>query len=247
MDKLTFAGFALALFAVVGGFVIEGGILGTLFQLPAFVIVVGGTLGAVMVQSSLNQFVQAFKMLKWVVIPPKYDVEAGIAQISFWANEARQHGFLVLETEADSELDGFTNRGLNLLVDGAEPQVLREAMDIEMSLQQEHMNAQVKVFEAMGGYSPTIGIVGAVLGLIQAMSHIKDPQLLATGIATAFVATIYGVGFANFVYIPIANKLRHCIYRQMLYKEMLIEGLYSIANGESPRSIEIKLASYQLE
>lgn len=247
MDKLTLAGFFVAFIAVVGGFAIEGGVLSTLFQLPAFLIVVGGTLGAVMVQSSASQFIQAMRMLQWIIIPPHHDIEAGIAQISYWANEARQHGFLVLESDAESEIDDFTNRGLNLLVDGAEPQILREAMDIELSLQQEHMNAQVKVFEAMGGYSPTIGIVGAVLGLIQAMSHIKDPEMLATGIATAFVATIYGVGFANFVYIPIANKLRHTIYRQMLYKEMLIEGLYSIANGESPRSIEIKLASYQLD
>ncbi len=246
MDKLTLLGFVVALVAVIGGFVVEGGMIGTLFQLPAFLIVFGGTLGAVMLQSTSTQFVKGLSLIKWIFIPPSIDIQIGIERISHWATEARQHGFLVLESEAVEEEDSFTRNGLNLLVDGVEPEVLRDSMDIELSLQKEHLNRSAKIYDAMGGYSPTIGIIGAVLGLIQAMSHIQDPDKLAVGIATAFVATIYGVGFANFLYIPVANKLKHVIYQQMLYKEMLVEGMYSIANGESPRSIEIKLSSYQL-
>jgi chemotaxis protein MotA len=247
MDRLTFAGFFVAILAVVGGFMVEGGAIGTLFQLPAFLIVFGGTLGAVMLQSSLIQFNNGLAMVKWIFYPPQFDIKQGISRISYWASEARQHGFLVLESEALTEDDEFTAKGLNLLVDGVEPEVLRDALDIELSLQQEHLIRSAKIYESMGGYSPTIGIIGAVLGLIQAMSHIKDPDMLATGIATAFVATIYGVGFANFIYIPIGQKLRHCIYQQMIYKQMLVEGLFAIANGESPRSIEVKLSSYQLD
>lgn len=247
MDKLTLLGIAVALAAVLGGFVVEGGLVGTLFQLPAFLIVFGGTLGAVMLQSSGPQFIKGLSLLKWVLIPPSVDVGSGIARISHWANESRQHGFLVLESEALNEEDDFTGKGLNLLVDGVEPELLRNAMDIELSLQKEHLIRCARIYESMGGYSPTIGIIGAVLGLIQAMSHIKDPQQLSAGIATAFVATIYGVGFANFIYLPVANKLKHVIYQQMLYKEMLIEGLFSIANGESPRSIELKLSCYQMD
>lgn len=246
MDKLTLLGFFTALLAVVGGFVVEGGLIGTLFQLPAFLIVFGGTLGAVMLQSNKAQFSKALSLLKWVFVPPLIDVGRGIERLSHWAAESRQHGFLVLESEALNEEDEFTGKGLNLLVDGVDPELLRDTMDLELSLQKEYLTRCARVYESMGGYSPTIGIIGAVLGLIQAMSHIKEPDMLALGIATAFVATIYGVGFANFVYLPIANKLKYIIYQQMLYKEMLIEGLFSIANGESPRSIELKLSSYRI-
>ncbi|MFT4926297.1 MAG: chemotaxis protein MotA [Phenylobacterium sp.] len=247
MDKLSLLGIVTVLVAVLGGFLVEGGSVSTLFQFPAFLIVFGGTLGAVMLQSSGPQFVKGLSLLKWVVIPPPIDINNGIARISHWASESRQHGFLVLESEALNEDDDFTSKGLNLLVDGVEPEVLRNALDIELSLQKDHLLNCARIYESMGGYSPTVGIIGAVLGLIQAMSHIKDPQMLAVGIATAFVATIYGVGFANFIYLPVANKLKHLIYQQMLYKEMLIEGIYSIANGESPRSIELKLSCYQLD
>lgn len=247
MDKLTLPGLLLALLAVIGGFAVEGGMIGTLFQLPAFIIVFGGTLGAVMLQSTWSQFAKGLSMIKWVLLPPGVDIDQGMNRIAHWAAESRQHGFLSLESEALAEEDEFTGRALNLLVDGTEPDRLREALDIELQLQQEHLSRAARIYESMGGYSPTIGIIGAVLGLIQAMSHIEDPNKLAVGIATAFVATIYGVGFANFIYIPVANKLKHVIYEQMLYKEMLVEGLYAIANGESPKAIELKLSSYRLE
>lgn len=247
MDKLTLPGLILALSAIVGGFVIEGGMIGTLFQLPAFLIVFGGTLGAVMLQSTLTHFVKGLTMIRWILLPPSIDMEGGINRISFWATEARQHGFLSLEHEALHEEDEFTYKGLNLLVDGVDSHILRQSLDIELSLQNEHLTRCAKIYDAMGGYSPTVGIIGAVLGLIQAMSHIQQPEQLAVGIATAFIATLYGVGFANFIYIPIGNKLKNVIYQQMLYKEMLTEGLSAIANGESPRAIEIKLSSYRLQ
>lgn len=245
MDRLSVGGILVALIAIVGGFVMEGGVLSTLFHFPAFLIVVGGTIGAVMLQSPMTFFMQGLAMSKWVFITPTNDVNEGIERISHWANEARQNGFLALEKEALAEEDGFISKGLNLLVDGAEPDVIRDALDIELTLQREHSLKAAKIFDAMGGYAPTIGIIGAVLGLIQAMSNIKDPTSLANGIATAFVATIYGVGFANLLFIPVAAKLKAVIYHQVLYKEMLIEGLLAIANGENPRSIELKLSSYR--
>ncbi len=140
MDKLTVLGFVTALVAVLGGFIVEGGVISTLFQLPAFVIVFGGTLGAVMLQSTDRQFIKGLSLLKWMIIPPKIDVETGIERISHWATESRQHGFLVLESEALNEEDEFTGKGLNLLVDGVEPEMIRDAMDIELSLQKEHLN-----------------------------------------------------------------------------------------------------------
>ncbi|WP_199611237.1 flagellar motor protein [Flocculibacter collagenilyticus] len=245
MDKLSIAGLLLAILAVIGGFVIEGGALITLFHFPAFLIVFGGTIGAVMLQSPASQFQRGLLMSKWVFATPVYDVDEGIERISHWANEARQNGFLALENEAIAESDTFINKGLNLLVDGAESEVIRDALDIELTLEREHLLKSARIFDSMGGYSPTIGIIGAVLGLIQAMANIKDPTSLGNGIATAFVATIYGVGFANLLFIPVAEKLKAVVYQQMLYKEMLIEGILSIANGENPRSIELKLSSYR--
>lgn len=247
MDKLSIAGIATVLLAVGGGFAVEGGVITTLLQFPAFLIVFGGTLGAVMLQSNVRQFVNGLSMLKWVIVPPQASIDQGIDQICYWADEARQYGFLALENYAIDQPDQFTAKGLHLLVDGAEPEVLQRALDIELVLYQERNEQSASLYQAMGGYSPTIGIIGAVLGLIQAMSNIKDPDLLAAGIATAFVATLYGVGFANFIYIPIANKLKQHIYQQVLYKQMLIEGLWAIANGESSLSIRVRLAAYQLE
>ncbi|MBA6223160.1 MULTISPECIES: flagellar motor protein [unclassified Colwellia] len=247
MDKLSIAGLLIAIFAIYFGFIIDGGAISSLLELPAFIIVFGGTLGAVMLQSSQSQFFHAISLLKWLFVPPKYDIEQGIESIVLWAEKARESGFLSLEYIAKEENDFYVNKGLNLLVDGVEVENLRVSLELDLDLYREHNLRSAHVFESMGGYSPTIGIIGAVLGLIHAMSNLADPQLLGQGIATAFVATIYGVGFANLLYLPVANKIKAIVHEQTMYREMMTEGLIAIALAENPHAIENKLSAFRLE
>jgi chemotaxis protein MotA len=247
MDKLSVAGLIVALLAISVGFTIEGGSISSLFQLPAFIIVFGGTVGAVMLQSSKEQFYHAMSLLKWIFFPPHYNIDLGIENIVLWAEKSRESGYLVLENIAFDEEDSFTSKGLHLLVDGAEVDNLRTSLELDLDLYREHNLRSANVFEAMGGYSPTIGILGAVLGLIQAMGFLSEPEMLGQGIATAFIATIYGVGFANLIYLPVANKIRAIIHQQTMYREMITEGLTAIAVGENPHAIENKLSAFRLE
>ncbi|WP_018693201.1 flagellar motor protein [Algicola sagamiensis] len=244
MDKLTPLGLLIAFVGVIGGFAVEGGVVGTLFHIPAFFIVFGGTLGATLLQSHMDLFLRALRILPKVLFPPDLHMEQGIESISRWSFECRQNGFLSLEEEALHEVDPFISKALNMLVDGVEPEILRSSLDADIFLEYDKNIKASKFFEAMGGYSPTIGIIGAVLGLIQAMTNLQQPELLGQGIATAFVATVYGVGFANFIYIPVANKLKAQSQNESLYKEMMLEGFCGIASGDNPRSIELKLSAY---
>jgi len=246
MDNLSIAGLFIAILAIYVGFSLDGGAVSALFELPAFIIVFGGTLGAVMLQSSRTQFLHAMSLLKWIFIPPKYDVDEGIESIVMWAEKARESGYLALEDIALDQDDSYTYKGLNLLVDGVETENFRVALELDLDLYREHNLLSANVFESMGGYSPTIGILGAVLGLIHALGNLTDPTLLGQGIATAFVATIYGVGFANLIYLPIANKIRAIIHQQTMYREMIAEGLVAIANAENPHAIENKLSAFRL-
>lgn len=247
MDKLSISGLIIAILAIYLGFIIDGGAIVSLLELPAFIIVFGGTIGAVMLQSSQSQFIHAMSLLKWIILPPKYDVDQGINSVVTWSEKARESGFLSLEHIAEEENDFFINKGLNLLVDGVEVENLRVSLELDLDLYREHNLRSAHVFESMGGYSPTIGILGAVLGLIHAMSNLADPQLLGHGIATAFVATIYGVGFANLIYLPIANKIKAIVHQQTMYREMMTEGLVAIATAENPHAIENKLSAFRLE
>jgi len=243
-DLISIAGIALALIAIVGGQLLEGGHLGSLFQLTAFVIVIGGTLGAIMLQNSLTVFLRGMRMAKWVFVPPVLDGEGLIQHITTWSNTARRGGLLALEPAIEDIDDPFVKRGLQMLIDGAEPESLRDTLQVEVDAYEEQQRQAAKVWEAAGGYAPTIGILGAVLGLIHVMENLSDPSKLGSGIAVAFVATVYGVGSANLFFLPIANKLKSLIGREVVLREMLIEGLISVANGENPRLIERKLQGY---
>lgn len=244
MDRLSIIGFSLALIAILGGQYIEGGSLGALWDAPAALIVFGGTIGAVMLQSSYQTFSLAMKLTIWVIKPPVDNMMAGVRKVINWSVIARKEGLLGLEEAADNETDPFTSKALNLLVDGGEPDVIRSSLTVDMHAREyEHVMAS-RVYEAMGGYAPTIGIVGAVMGLIQVMSNLSDPDKLGPGIATAFVATIYGVTSANLLFLPIANKIKQLVHRHSHYEEMLIEGVVAIAEGENPRLIEGKLMGY---
>jgi chemotaxis protein MotA len=246
VDKMSIAGILIAILSIYLGFMLDGGNLSALFELPAFIIVFGGTMGAVILQSSFAQFNHAISLLNWLVRPPIYDIDEGLEDIVNWASQARESGFLALEDTALEIEDNFTQKGLNLLVDGVDTEKLHDTLALDLTISQQHNLRSANVFEAMGGYSPTIGILGAVLGLIHAMSNLTDPTLLGQGIATAFIATIYGVGFANLLYIPIANKIRAIVDQQTMYREMMCEGLLSIANGDNPKSIENKLSAFKL-
>ncbi|MEO2266881.1 flagellar motor protein [Pseudoalteromonas pernae] len=244
MDKLSVVGLVVALGAILLGFGMEGGVISGLFHGPAFIIVFGGTIGAVMLQSQLPTFKKSLEIFKWVFTPPHYDAPAGIEQIKNWTSTARQKGYLALEEEALTTEDPYAAKGLSLLIDGSQEERLRDTLDIELTLERERLLDAARVYEAMGGYAPTIGILGAVLGLIQAMAYITEPEKLGVGVATAFLATIYGVGLANLVFLPVANKLKQVIEDKMLYHELIAEGIIAMQVGESPANIELKLEAY---
>ncbi|MFV2057035.1 MAG: flagellar motor protein [Thiohalomonadales bacterium] len=244
MDLLSIVGLVVGLGAILGGQSLEGGHVGSLLNGPAILIVMGGTIGAVMLQSPFAVFVQSLRMSVWVFFPPRSTADAMIEKIMQWSNIARKEGLLGLEAIADMETDSFARKGLQLLVDGSEPEVIRRVMEVEMDAKEHHDLQAAKVFEAMGSYSPTIGIIGAVMGLIHVMENLADPSKLGAGIATAFVATIYGVGLANLVFLPFANKLKSQVHAKSQVNEMMVEGVISIAEGENPRNIETKLQGF---
>lgn len=244
MDILSIIGLLLGFGAIIGGQFLEGGHLDTIMNSVALLIVLGGTVGAVMLQTPLNTFLQSLKMLGWVIFPPKNSAAQILDKILEWNQIARKEGLIVLESIAMDESDLFIQKGLQLISDGTEAEILREVLETDLDLQEARGIQAAKVYEAMGGYSPTIGIIGAVLGLIHVMGNLADPSALGAGIAVAFVATIYGVGLANLLFLPIGNKLKTLVGIRSNMQMMLIEGFVGVANGENPRNIESHLQAY---
>lgn len=244
MDILSIIGVVLAFGAIIGGNWLEGGHLGSLVNGPAMIIVVGGSLGAVLLQTPLTVFMRALRMTGSVFMPGHKPLEPMIQNMVEWSQRARKEGLLGLEDVYEKEQDGFVRKGLQLLVDGSEPETIRHVLEVEME-NREHLDLQAaKMFEGLGGYTPTIGIIGAVMGLIHVMQNLADPEKLGSGIATAFVATIYGVGLANLFLLPFANKLKSLVHREVQFRELVIEGIVAIAEGENPRNIEAKLQGF---
>lgn len=244
MDVLSILGIVVALSAVLGGNILDGGHTESLIQLTAFIIVAGGTVGAVMLQTPIHVFFRSLKIFLWVMIPPRIEVETAIEKILNWSRLSRKEGLLALETFAEEESDPFSKKCLQLLIDGGEPEAIREVMEIDLNQDENNDFMAAKVYESAGGYAPTIGIIGAVMGLIHVMQNLSDPSKLGGGIAVAFVATIYGVGSANLFLLPIANKLKTIISLQSQHKEMVLDGVIGIAEGDNPRQIENKLRGY---
>jgi len=244
MDPLSLVGLVVAVGAILAGQFIEGGDVGSLLNLSAMLIVLGGTLGAAMVQARLAAFLRALRLLVWVVRPPTPVIMEAIERIVGWSQVARKEGLLGLESVIEEAQDPFIRKGLQLLVDGAEPDAIRDTLDVDLGARERRDLQAARLYEAMGGYSPTIGIIGAVMGLIHVMRNLADPSKLGGGIATAFVATIYGVGLANLLFLPIGNKLKSLVQEQSQYREMLCEGIVAIAEGENPRNIEVRLLGY---
>jgi len=244
MDKTSLIGLTLGIAAILVGQMLEGGHIGSLVQPTAFLIVIGGTLGAVMLQSPLRVFVDGMRMTRWVFVPPAASHAVLIDQAAGWSQVARKEGLLALEAQIDALPDAFVRKGLQLLVDGVEPERLREVLEVEIDAWGAQMKLGAKIWEAAGGYAPTIGILGAVMGLIHVMENLSDPSKLGSGIAVAFVATIYGVGFANLIFLPISKKLLAHIGTVVSQREMLVDGLVGIANGDNPRIIENRMRGY---
>jgi len=244
VDKISLAGLAISLVAIIGGQYFEGGHVGSLVQPTALLIVLGGTLGAVLLQSPIHIFKRGVLMAKWVWVPPVIEQKRQIEQILTWSQLSRREGLLALENFIPAIKDEFARKGLQLLVDGADPERIRELLEVEINTFEDEWRQSAKIWEAAGGYSPTIGILGAVMGLIHVMENLSDPTKLGAGIAVAFVATIYGVGLANLVYLPIAAKLKYYVTRMVSAREMLIDGLVGIAVGDNPRIIEGRLKGY---
>ncbi len=244
MDILSILGLIIGFGAILVGQYLEGGHIDTILNAVALLIVMGGTLGAVMLQTPMSTFLRAMRMSLWIIKPPKLSANQQLEKILEWNQVARREGLIRLESMAIEESDLFTQKGLQLIADGIEPEVLREVLENDLDIQEADDFQAAKVFEAMGGYSPTIGIIGAVMGLIHVMGNLADPASLGSGIAVAFVATIYGVGLANLLFLPIGNKLKALIIKRSRIQMMLIEGLIGVADGDNPRNIESRLQAY---
>lgn len=244
MDIATILGLVLGFGAVIGGQILEGGHISAIIQPTAFIIVAGGTCGATLVSFPMGHVLQALKDIRKAVFPTNASHETIIKDMIGYAAKARKNGLISLEQDAQSIKDNFTKKGVSLVVDGIDPQKLRETLEIELNAFEEHAKGSAEVFEAAGGFAPTIGIIGAVLGLIHVMSNLADSSSLGKGIAVAFVATIYGLMIANIICLPLGTKLKHRVKDELLRKEMVIEGLIAIQNGENPHFIEQRLRSY---
>ncbi len=244
MDILSLVGLVLAFVAIIGGSILKGSGVKALLGAAAFVIVILGTVAAILLQTPLATFMRAMKIVGWVFKPPAADPLAVIEKLVEWSNVARKQGLLGLESAVEQEPDEFVKKGLQSLVDGGEPDAIRATMEVELETRQHFDNAAAKVLEGMGIYSPTLGIIGAVMGLMAVMQNLNDPSKLGHGIAAAFIATIYGIGFANLLFLPMASKLKAIVQHQSQIRQMTIEGIIAIAQGENPRNIESKLRGY---
>jgi len=244
MDILSILGVILGFAALMGGNFLEGGTFATLVNGPAALIVFGGTIGAAILQTPREGIRRSFAISKWIFLPPSVQLKSGIEKVVDWSKVARKQGLLGLENASEKELDPFSRKGLQLLVDGTDVDVIRHVLDTDLTVAEQRDVEAAQFYESMGGYAPTIGIIGAVIGLIHVMRHLADPAELGPGIAVAFVATIYGVALANLFLLPIANKLRACVKEQSLYRELIVAGICSIADGENPKTIEMKLSGF---
>jgi chemotaxis protein MotA len=247
MDKSSILGILIAIAAIVTGLLIEGGSLRQVLQPTAAMIVFGGTLGAVMLQFPLATVLAAFKKAVQVFLHQAKNGDQALKQIVDFANKARRSGIVSLDQDLGRIQDPFLKQAIMLAVDGTEPSELRKIMEIEIEKRAEDEERVPAIFESAGGFSPTIGIIGAVLGLIQVMQHLDKIEEVGRGIAVAFVATIYGVGAANLILLPSAGKLKLRIQEERVHKEMMLEGVVSIVEGMNPRMIEIKLQSFLAE
>jgi chemotaxis protein MotA len=244
MDITTIGGLIIAVGAILGGQALEGGHASSLLQLAALIIVLGGTIGAVAVAFPMSDFVKGLKMFGMALKNKKVDLAGLIAQLIELAGVARRDGVLALEQRLQAIEDPFLKRSVGYLVDGVDAAVARDALETEIHAEWEENTLAAKVWESAGGFAPTVGILGAVVGLIHVMENLSDPSKLGPGIAVAFVATVYGVGLSNLVFLPVAAKLKRKLNLEKERKTLIAEGVLSIQAGLNPRVLEEKLKAY---
>jgi chemotaxis protein MotA len=244
IDIATIGGIVVALGAIVGGLLLEKGQISDIAQYTAALIVLGGTAGAVMVSTPMPVLKGALRRLGSVFREKEIDPKMVIIELIEYGSRARKNGLVSLETSVTNIVDPFLKKGLSLAVDGADLQELRRIMELEITLAEHHAENEAKVFESAGGYAPTIGIIGAVLGLIQVMKNLANIDEVGHGIAVAFVATVYGVAAANIFFLPAANKIKGRIQHESHMREMMLEGTIGIAEGLNPRLLESRLEAF---
>jgi chemotaxis protein MotA len=244
LDKSTVGGIAVALGGIGLGLVMDGGKLAQVLQPTAALIVFGGTIGAVMVQFPLRIVIQAVKQLKDVFLSTEPEPDSLVQNLLRYAYKARRDGLLSLDAEVAKIKDPFLRESLMLAIDGVNSSDLRKMMELQLDYEGEKQERIPKVFDAAGGFAPTIGIIGAVMGLIQVMQHLQDINQVGKGIAVAFVATIYGVASANLLFLPWAGKIRIRMRERQVIQEMMLEAVLSILAGMNPRALELQLNSY---
>ena len=246
-DLASLLGLVVGIGGILGGMLLEKGELRHLYQVSAAVIVLGGTFGAVMITTPMNVLIRAVKHVMLVFFDSAQSPSAAIEEIIEYATQARKQGIVSLETVAGNVSDPFLRKALNLAVDGIEMSQIRSIMELDLSLMEHEGEAESKVYEAAGGYAPTIGIIGAVIGLIHVMQNLADIEAVGKGIAGAFVATIYGVGCANLFFLPAGSKLRSRMQANVQIRELMLEGVLSIVEGLNPKLIRTKLDAYLQE
>jgi chemotaxis protein MotA len=244
VDILSIFGLGLAAVAIVLGAILKGAGVHALVSAAAFMIVVVGTVAAICIQTPIHVMKRALSLLPWVLRQPRHQPLLLVGKIVEWSNISRRQGLLGLERLINVEPDPFLRKGLQMVVDGSDPDTIRSTMEVDMYAREAADTRAAKVFESMGVYSPTLGIIGAVLGLMAVMQHLNDPAKLGHGIAAAFTATVYGIGLANLFFLPVANKLKAAVQARAHINEMQIEGLIGIAEGENPRIIEGRLQGF---
>jgi len=244
MDLSSLIGLSVGVCLLLVVQLVEGGNLGSLLQPTAALIVFGGTVGAVLVSFSREDIRRAIASLPSVFVDDRLPFEHTVDKLIVYATRARRRGIISIQDEVDREPDPYLRKGLTLAVDGIDQSSIRDTLEIDELSLEERDERPARVFESAGGYAPTFGILGAVLGLIQVMEHLADPSRLGAGIAVAFVATIYGVGSANVVFLPIASKLRAKVRQAARHRELTLEGILSIQDGINPRLLEQKLLGF---
>lgn len=243
-DIATIAGIVLSLGAILGGLLLEGGKIGDLAQYTAAMIVLGGTLGAVMVSTPLKVLLGAAKRLVHVFLDATPQMDVLVDEVVGYAVAARKTGIAALEHKAEQIADPFFRKALMSAVDGMDLNDIKSMLELDISLAEQHSEAEAKVFESAGGYAPTVGIIGAVLGLIQVMKNLANIDEVGHGIAVSFVATVYGVGFANLFFLPAAAKIKARAQAETHRREMILEGVAAIAEGLNPKVVRIRLESF---
>jgi chemotaxis protein MotA len=238
---ISVLGLVLALAGIFIGHTLDGGKFSSLLQPAAFAIVVVGTFGAVLLQTKRQAFLRGVRMLRWVFFPPADQRAFFARQIQLWSQTARRDGLLSLE-QYMAKADPFVQKGLRLVVDGIQPEKLRSLLDTDINNYEFRERQAARIWESAAGYAPTVGILGAVLGLIHVMENLTDPSRLGAGIAVAFVSTIYGVGLANLFFYPVGNKIKGIIAERVAQYEILTDVFHDIATGDLSRVIDERVA-----